>query len=64
MNEIVKYILISSVSVIVSVVATVFVLKKHFEQRLENFQDSVLKKQRDPTILTPILVGDLYGLSP
>ena len=47
MNEIVKYILISSVSIIVSVVATVFVLKKHFEQRLENFQDSVLKKQRD-----------------
>ncbi len=32
---------------IISAVLTVLILKKRYERRLENFQDSVLKKQRD-----------------
>jgi len=32
---------------IISAILTVLILKKRYERRLENFQDSVLKKQRD-----------------
>ena len=47
MNELMKYFLICTASVLVSVICTVLVLKKRNERQLEDFQDSVLKKQRD-----------------
>ena len=47
MNELVKYFLICTASALVSAVCTVLVLKKRNERQLEDFQDSVLKKQRD-----------------
>lgn len=47
MNELVKYFLICIAAALVSAVCTVLVLKKRNERQLEDFQDSVLKKQRD-----------------
>ena len=47
MNELVKYFLICTAAALVSAVCTVLVLKKRNERQLEDFQDSVLKKQRD-----------------
>ena len=47
MNELIRYFLICIAAALVSAVCTVLVLKKHNERQLEDFQDSVLKKQRD-----------------
>ena len=47
MNDLIKYLLICAASVCVSVICTVLILKRRYERRLETFQDSVLKKQRD-----------------
>ena len=47
MNDLLKYFLIFAASVIVSVFSTILFLRKRYEKRLENFQDSILKKQRD-----------------
>ncbi len=47
MNNLIKYLLICLVSVCVSIVCTVIFIKKRNEKRLEQFQDSILKKQRD-----------------
>ncbi len=47
MNDLIKYLLISGASICVSVVCTVLIIRRCFERRLEKFQDSVLKKQRD-----------------
>ena len=47
MNELIKYLLIIAASVCVSVICTVLILRGRYERRLEKFQDSVLKKQRD-----------------
>ena len=41
------YFIICAASICVSVICTVLFLKKRYENRLEKFQDSVLKKQRD-----------------
>ena len=47
MNELIKYFLICTAAALVSAVCTVLALKKRNERQLEDFQDSVLKKQRD-----------------
>ncbi|MCR4735024.1 MAG: GHKL domain-containing protein [Treponema sp.] len=47
MNELIKYILIAAASIFLSVLVTFLILKRLYEKRLENFQDSLLKKQRD-----------------
>lgn len=47
MNEILKVFLISVISIIISVICTILILRRCYERRLEQFQDSVLKKQRD-----------------
>ncbi|MBO6099744.1 MAG: hypothetical protein J6P07_00220, partial [Spirochaetaceae bacterium] len=47
MNELIRYFLICIAAALVSAVCTVLILKKHNERHLEDFQDSVLKKQRD-----------------
>ena len=47
MNELLKYFLICTAAALVSAVCTVLALKKRNERQLEDFQDSVLKKQRD-----------------
>lgn len=47
MNELMKYFLICTAAALVSAVCTVLALKKRNERQLEDFQDSVLKKQRD-----------------
>ncbi|MBO4758933.1 MAG: GHKL domain-containing protein [Spirochaetaceae bacterium] len=47
MNELIKYFLICISAALVSAVCTVLALKKRNERQLEDFQDSVLKKQRD-----------------
>ena len=47
LNEIILYILITFFLIIVSVISTILIFRSHYEKRLEDFQDSVLKKQRD-----------------
>jgi len=47
MNDLIMLILSFAGVAIISVLLTVLILKKRYERRLENFQDSVLKKQRD-----------------
>ncbi len=47
MNELIKYFLICTAAALISAVCTVLALKKRNERQLEDFQDSVLKKQRD-----------------
>ncbi len=47
MNNILLIILISVFSLIFGSVITILVSKSRFQKKLENFQDSVLKKQRD-----------------
>ena len=47
MNNLIMLILSFVGVAIISVLLTVLILKKRYERRLENFQDSVLKKQRD-----------------
>ncbi len=47
MNELIKYFLICTAAALFSAVCTVLALKKRNERQLEDFQDSVLKKQRD-----------------
>ena len=47
MNNLIMLILSFAGVAIISAVLTVLILKKRYERRLENFQDSVLKKQRD-----------------
>lgn len=47
LNEIILYVLITFFLIIVSVISTILIFRSHYEKRLENFQDSVLKKQRD-----------------
>ena len=47
LNEIILYVLITFFLIIVSVISTILIFRSHYEKRLEDFQDSVLKKQRD-----------------
>ena len=47
MPQLIKSILICSVCVIAAVILTILCLKQKYEKRLSDFQDSVLKKQRD-----------------
>ena len=47
MNNLIMLILSFAGIAIISVLLTVLILKKRYERRLEAFQDSVLKKQRD-----------------
>ncbi len=47
MPQLIKFILICFVCVIATVILTILCLKQKYEKRLSDFQDSVLKKQRD-----------------
>ena len=41
------FVLVAIVAAVLSVFLTIFILKKKYDRRLSDFQDSVLKKQRD-----------------
>ena len=47
MNNLIMLILVALCAAIISVILTICILKAKYEKRLSNFQDSVLKKQRD-----------------
>lgn len=47
MNMLIKLLLVIIISSLVSVLLTLFIICKRYEQKLENFQDSIIKKQRD-----------------
>lgn len=47
MNNLIMLILAVLGAVIISVILTILILKAKYDKRLSNFQDSVLKKQRD-----------------
>ena len=47
MNELIKFCLILCAAISISVSLTIFFLKNKYDKRLSDFQDSVLKKQRD-----------------
>ncbi|MBR6153581.1 MAG: GHKL domain-containing protein [Treponema sp.] len=47
MNNILLMILFVLIAVLISVTVTIIVLKKKYDRRLSDFQDSVLRKQRD-----------------
>ena len=47
MNWLIKLLLICILCVIISVTLTILLLKRKYDKRLSDFQDSLLKKQRD-----------------
>ena len=47
MSQLIKFCLICCFLIILAVVITIIILKNKYEKRLSDFQDSVLKKQRD-----------------
>ena len=47
MNWLIKLLLICILCVIISVILTILLLKRKYDKRLSDFQDSLLKKQRD-----------------
>ena len=47
MSWLIKLLLICILCVIISVITTILLLKRKYDRRLSDFQDSVLKKQRD-----------------
>ena len=47
LNHYVLLVSLIPIAVIISVIITIVVLKKKYDRRLSDFQDSVLRKQRD-----------------
>ncbi|WP_218150242.1 sensor histidine kinase [Treponema bryantii] len=47
MNNLITFVLVALASICISVFITILILKRKYDKRLSDFQDSVLKKQRD-----------------
>ena len=47
MNNLITFVLVALASICISVFLTILILKRKYDKRLSDFQDSVLKKQRD-----------------
>ena len=46
-NNLITFVLVALASICISVFITILILKRKYDKRLSDFQDSVLKKQRD-----------------
>ncbi|WP_196800480.1 sensor histidine kinase [Treponema bryantii] len=47
MNNLIMFLLVAFGAAVISVILTILILKNKYDKRLSDFQDSVLKKQRD-----------------
>lgn len=47
MTDLIKYIILLNLLILTSILTTIFILRHKYQKKLEDFQDSVLKKQRD-----------------
>ena len=47
MTDLIKYIILLILLILTSILTTIFILRHKYQKKLEDFQDSVLKKQRD-----------------